>query len=337
MLNIRPAAQSEYQKVKIFYHSLIDAMEHSPFHPGWEKEVYPSSKYLRDSIEMSQLYLGESEGSLASCMIVNHRYNDGYRKLSWSVEADDSMLLVIHALGVHPSFSGRGFAREMVDYAIDLAKRQGLLTLRLDILEGNLPAERAYTKAGFQYVGTVPMYYEDTGWTNYKAFEYILSPKNKPFLKGSPEIRPYQPSDCQDVTRLFYNTVHTINAKDYSPDQLEAWADGHPDLEAWNRSLMSHYSLVAVWESQIIGFGDIDQSRSYLDRLYVHKDFQGLGVASALCDRLEAAAADPITTHTSITARPFFEKRGYAVVKEQQVERKGIHLTNFIMEKPFFR
>ena len=150
-------------------------------------------------------------------------------------------------------------------------------------------------------------------------------------------IRPYQPSDCQEITRLFYNTVHTINAKDYSPDQLDAWADGHPDLEAWNRSLMSHYSLVAVWENQIIGFGDIDQTHGYLDRLYVHKDFQGLGVASALCDRLEAAATGPITTHASITARPFFEKRGYAVVKEQHVERKGIHLTNFIMEKPFLR
>ena len=42
----------------------------------------------------------------------------------------------------------------------------------------------------------------------------------------------------------------------------------------------------------------------------------------------------PVTTHASITARPFFEKRGYRVVKEQQVERHGVLLTNFVMEKP---
>ena len=35
----------------------------------------------------------------------------------------------------------------------------------------------------------------------------------------------------------------------------------------------------------------------------------------------------------SITARPFFERRGYRVVREQQVERQGIMLTNFVMIK----
>ena len=79
------------------------------------------------------------------------------------------------------------------------------------------------------------------------------------------------------------------------------------------------------------GFGDIDRG-GYLDRLYIHKCFQRMGIASALCDRLEAVPAPVITTHASITARGFFEKRGYRVVKEQQVERHGILLTNYIME-----
>ena len=38
-------------------------------------------------------------------------------------------------------------------------------------------------------------------------------------------------------------------------------------------------------------------------------------------------------THASITAKPFFEKRGYKVVKEQKIERQGIFLTNFLMKK----
>ena len=40
-----------------------------------------------------------------------------------------------------------------------------------------------------------------------------------------------------------------------------------------------------------------------------------------------------IITHSSITARPFFEKRGYRTVREQIVVRNGISLANFIMEK----
>ena len=82
------------------------------------------------------------------------------------------------------------------------------------------------------------------------------------------------------------------------------------------------------------GFADMDQA-GYLDRLYVHRDFQRRGIATALCDALEAACpCARYTTHASITARPFFLARGYRVVRAQQVERRGVKLTNFVMEKP---
>lgn len=147
-------------------------------------------------------------------------------------------------------------------------------------------------------------------------------------------IRRYEPGDLWQVTALFYDTVHTVNAADYSPEQLDAWADGAPDADRWNRSLLAHHSLVAVeGRDLIVGFGDIDGT-GYLDRLYVHKDRQGLGIATALCDRLERAVDAPvITTHASITARPFFEGRGYRVLREQRVERHGVQMTNYVMEK----
>jgi len=145
-------------------------------------------------------------------------------------------------------------------------------------------------------------------------------------------IRKYRPSDCGALAELFYNTVHTVNAKDYTKEQLDAWASGTVDLETWNQSFEEHDSLVAVDGETIVGFGDIDQT-GYLDRLYVHPDYQRKGVAAAVCDQLEQAVQGSIVTHASITARPFFEKRGYRVVKEQQSERHGIFITNFVMKK----
>lgn len=145
-------------------------------------------------------------------------------------------------------------------------------------------------------------------------------------------IRAYRPEDCGEMAELFYNTVHTVNAKDYTKEQLDVWATGQADLEKWDKSFREHFTVVAVLDGIIAGFGDIDQT-GYLDRLYVHKDHQGMGIASAICDRLEEAASGNIVTHASITARPFFEKRGYRTVREQQVERQGILLTNFVMEK----
>lgn len=145
-------------------------------------------------------------------------------------------------------------------------------------------------------------------------------------------IRRYQPRDCKELAELFYHTVHTVNARDYPKEQLDVWATGTVDLEQWNQSFQERYSVVAVNEEIIIGFGDVDKS-GYLDRLYVHADYQRKGVATAICDKLEQAVQGKVVTHASITARPFFEKRGYRVVREQQVERKGIFLTNYVMEK----
>lgn len=146
-------------------------------------------------------------------------------------------------------------------------------------------------------------------------------------------IRKYKPSDCMYLTELFYNTVHTVNARDYTKEQLNVWATGSVDVEKWNQSLLEHYTYVATKDNMIVGFGDIDKT-GYIDRLFVHKDYQQMGIASAICDELEKAVDVPkITTHSSITAKPFFEKRGYKVVKKQQVKRQGVFLTNYVMEK----
>ena len=144
-------------------------------------------------------------------------------------------------------------------------------------------------------------------------------------------IREYTPADCSEITDLFYQTVHSINAADYTKEQTDVWAPAVPDSDKWNQSLLAHYSLVAMRGKTIVGFGDIDKN-GYLDRLYVHKDYQGHGIGSALCDKLEYNFQN-ITTHSSITAKAFFENRGYIVIKKQYVERQGILLSNFIMKK----
>lgn len=146
-------------------------------------------------------------------------------------------------------------------------------------------------------------------------------------------VRLYREEDQNVLAELFYQTVHTVNAADYTDEQIDAWAPEERDMKRWNESLMNHDTVVAEKNGQIIGFGDMDEN-GYLDRLYVHKDFQRKGIASAICDKLEnQSAAEQFETHASITAKGFFEKRGYKVVKEQQVERKGVLLTNFIMCK----
>ena len=150
-------------------------------------------------------------------------------------------------------------------------------------------------------------------------------------------LRALEEIDILECIILFQNTIHTVNAKDYSPIQLEAWAPKvKPEVTPRWQTLSENIAYVAEFGNQIVGFGDLTKE-GYLDRLYVHKDFQGQGVAVAIVQKLEEQAHElnlkEITTAASITAKPFFERSGFVVTKEQQVEIHGVKLTNFVMRK----
>ena len=148
------------------------------------------------------------------------------------------------------------------------------------------------------------------------------------------ELRPYRPEDCPALGALFYRTVHAACTGEYTPRQLDAWAPPEGvDLAAWHESFSAHVTLVAVENGAIVGFGDMAPD-GYLARLYVAHTHLRRGVASALCAALEQAVpARRYTVHASRTALPFFLARGWRVVKEQTVERRGVTLNNYVMEK----
>ena len=146
-------------------------------------------------------------------------------------------------------------------------------------------------------------------------------------------IRPYRSSDCPTLAQIYYDTIHTANAADYTKAQLDAWASGNVDLNVWDEYFLARHSFVAELTGIIVGFADMDDT-GYLGRLYVHKDYQGKGIGKALCDTVEKAVDVPkYTLHSSITARPFYEKLGYRTVEMRQMPRKDQFITIFVMEK----
>lgn len=150
------------------------------------------------------------------------------------------------------------------------------------------------------------------------------------------EIRGYTPADLEEMARLFYETILTVNRRDYTEAQVKAWAGRRESLVQNGRRFLDSHTLVAVEGERIVGYGNMEAG-GHLDHLYVHKDFQRRGVAAALCDRLEAYAfacgAGQITVDASLTALPFFLHRGYAVIREQHPRLDGIRLLNYRMEK----
>ncbi len=149
-------------------------------------------------------------------------------------------------------------------------------------------------------------------------------------------IRLYSPDDCAEIIRLFYNTVHFVNIRDYDQEQIEAWAPSSINEESWCGALSTSYALVYVESDIILGFGNMTDN-GVLDRLYIDHNHQGEGIGSQLLYKLEKYALSKginiLSVHASKTARSFFEKHGYILIKEQEVERNNIRLTNYLMKK----
>ena len=174
MIIIRQANTDEYDAVEKFYSELINAMRGSEFRPDWEMGVYPKRRQLEDAIITKTLYLAFLENEPAAAMILNHDCEPEYDGVKWQTDAKREEIMIIHLLGVSPAHQGKGVARRMVSYVIDLCEKNSIKAIRLDVLKKNTPAARLYASMGFQYIDSVKIYYEDTGLTDFLLYEFLI-------------------------------------------------------------------------------------------------------------------------------------------------------------------
>lgn len=170
---IRPAEANDFARIVEFYDNIIDEMQGLKYHPMWQKRVYPTLDFLKESIEKQELYVLFLEDEIVGTMVINH-YGNGYDTVKWAVDVPNTEVDIIHALGVKVALQGQGLASALVKKAIELAKANNRKALRLDVLEPNLPAHKLYLKHGFELRETKELFYEDTGWTKFMLYELVL-------------------------------------------------------------------------------------------------------------------------------------------------------------------
>lgn len=151
-------------------------------------------------------------------------------------------------------------------------------------------------------------------------------------------IRLYRPGDACPIAALFVRSVEQLGPRDYSPQQVEAWASRAPSAERVHaRATDGRTTLVAVDDTdRPIAFGDLE-SDGHIDFLYCAPEAAGTGVTSALYDELERIARERgitrLYSEASEAARRFFLKKSFLVRARRQLELDGVPIHNFAVEK----
>lgn len=154
-----------------------------------------------------------------------------------------------------------------------------------------------------------------------------------PYEHGKIRRRQASFLDIPAIKKLFRESITHINNQDYTPEQISAWIKRGENDDMWRSRIINQYFIVVACDSELFGFASITYE-GHIDFMFVHHLYQHRGFGSLLFESLENFAyyfsLNTLTVDASITAKPFFQKKGFYVLKEQQVDIGEI-LTNYRM------
>jgi putative acetyltransferase len=150
------------------------------------------------------------------------------------------------------------------------------------------------------------------------------------------QIRAFHPDDAPTLLTLFRDTIRRVNARDYSPGQIRAWASDEIDAAEWAARFAGRFVAVAESGGRIVGFAELETD-GHIDRFYVSADHQRLGVGRALLGAIAEEARrlgiGRLFTEASVTARPFFERQRFEILAPQVVVSRGVEFRNDRMSR----
>lgn len=272
-------------------------------------------------LERGDMFILEDNGLKAVCVVTD----------------EGNGICELKNIAVAPASQRQGYGRKLINHLINYYSGK---YVQMIVGTGDVPSAIGfYQSCGFKYSHRIENFFIDN-YDHLMVEEGVLL-KDMVYLKQNITevftIRAAQQSDVIELRDLYKNTVLEVNSRDYSQEEVEDWASCGDNLSNIRKMIESHYFIVAVNQlSQIVGFSSITP-QGYLHNMFIHKDFQGKGIATLLLEEIEryaiAEGIKRITSEVSITARPFFEKHGYTVEVEQKRKANQLCLTNFWMAK----
>jgi putative acetyltransferase len=156
-------------------------------------------------------------------------------------------------------------------------------------------------------------------------------------------IRNFMAGDAEALSAVFRTSVSELGSGDYSPAQVEAWMSRAPSPERLVEMMADErIRVVAVnpetEQAEVFADLEILSGRAgHIDMFYGAPSAHRKGVASALYKAMEQLAIQRefsrLYTEASETARGFFTRQGFTMVRRRDFELAGVAIHNYAMEK----
>ena len=151
---IRLATPADLSQAADIYEEILDREAQGPVYTNWQRGKYPTIDTARQALEAGTFYVGEENGVLWGVVNLNSVQLPEYGAIPWSIPAQAEQVGVIHTLVIHPAWSGKGKARELVAFCEEHCRQQGKRVIRLDTYVNNQPANSMYPRLGYRFAGT---------------------------------------------------------------------------------------------------------------------------------------------------------------------------------------
>ena len=155
-------------------------------------------------------------------------------------------------------------------------------------------------------------------------------------MSESPYIRRYAPGEEASLFDIYFTAIHLVACRDYTPEQVQAWAPRDIDVALWKNKIREINPFVADLNGELVGYADL-QSNGYIDHFFVSGEHPRRGIGSLLMKKILAEAvslgAPLLTSNVSRTAQPFFQRFGFAVTEQRYPEVRGVVVPNALMSR----
>ncbi|MDR2332317.1 MAG: GNAT family N-acetyltransferase [Burkholderiaceae bacterium] len=148
------------------------------------------------------------------------------------------------------------------------------------------------------------------------------------------KIRRYLPGEEPALYAVHYSAIHLVARRDYSAEQIWAWAPYGVDMQQWARRIRDINPFVAELSGELVGYADL-QGRGYIEHFFVSGKHPGQGIGTRLMQHLlqeaRARGIAELRSDVSRTAQPLFERFGFTVVELRSPTRRGVVIPNALM------